>query len=79
MIVTRTDYAPLEGHVYQHVVTSGGETYTKHLGMFDEFNVDGYLSDVTNVPWGDLIEVEDNVYVNFSVITKLWFSSIEAH
>ena len=65
--------------IIQHVITKGGEFYSISLGEYDDFTTRGYMSKVTNVPWGNLIEVAEDTYISFDVITRLWFTRTEVH
>jgi hypothetical protein len=65
--------------VTQHVITKGGEFYSLNLGTFDDFNVYKYMAKITNIPPFNLIDVDEDTYVAFDVITKLWFTRTEVH
>lgn len=69
----------LDGIVYQHVITKGGECYTMKLGTFTEFSPNGYIAKITNIPPYNLIEADDGTFVNFDCVSKLWFTSQEVH
>lgn len=65
--------------VVQHITTKGGESYDRILGVFDDFNVYAHIASITNIPPYDLIEAEDETFVAFDVIAKLWFTRTEVH
>lgn len=65
--------------VTQHVITKGGEFYSRNLGTFEVFNVHAHMGEITNIPPYNLIEADDDTYVAFDVIAKLWFTRTEVH
>ena len=65
--------------VYQHVITKGGESYTRELGVFDDFNANLYIAKITNIPPYNIIQVDEEAYVNFDCVLKLHFTRREVH
>ena len=65
--------------VTQHITTKSGEHYSCNLGIFDAFSVDAHMGTITNIPPYNLIEADDDTYISFDVIAKLWFTRTEVH
>lgn len=65
--------------VTQHVITKGGEFYSSDLGVFEKFNADTHMGEITNIPPYNLIKADEDTYVAFDVVAKLWFTRTEVH
>jgi len=65
--------------VIQHITTKSGEYYSLNLGTFDDFNVYRYMAKITNIPPYNLIEADDDTYISFDAIAKLWFTRVDVH
>lgn len=65
--------------VTQHITTKSGEFYSRDLGMFEKFNANTHMGEITNIPPYNLIEADDDTYISFDAIAKLWFTRTEVH
>ena len=65
--------------ITQHVITKGGEFYSRNLGLQDDFNAGMYIAKITNIPPYNIVEVDEDTWVNFDSVLKLWFTKTEVH
>lgn len=68
--------------ITQHIITKGGEFYSRRLTQLDyngEFNPNGYMAQIANIPPFTLIQADDSTYVSFDAVLKLWFTRTEIH
>ena len=68
--------------VTQHIITKGGEFYSRELTRLecsDEFNLNAYMSQITNTPPYNLIQATEDTFVAFDSVLKLWFTRMEVH
>ena len=65
--------------ITQHIITKGGEFMSLRIGITEDFNPKGYMSNITNIPPYVLIQATDDTYVSFDSVLKLWFTRTEVH
>lgn len=68
--------------VTQHIITKGGEFYSRELTILeynDEFDPNGYMARITNIPPYNLIQATDDTFISFDSVLKLWFTRTEVH
>lgn len=69
--------------VYQHVITKGGESYTREMGVFPcdgyaAFDSYKYLSDRMQHE-GGMLAVDDDRYVAMDCIARISYTRQEVH
>ena len=65
--------------ITQHIITKGGEFMSRRIGIMDDFNPNGYMAKITNIPPYNLIQATDDTFVSFDSVLKLWFTRSEVH
>lgn len=71
--------AKMYEEIMQHIITKGGEVYTRNLGIMEDFNQMDYMAMIANIPPFTLIQADDSTYVSFDAVLKLWFTRVEVH
>lgn len=65
--------------ITQHIITKGGEFYSRVIGTMEDFEPSGYMAQITNIPPYNLIQATEDTFVSFDSVLKLWFMRTEVH